>query len=117
MSMRFGWCRWDTPCAGREPKSARWCCLLSAGTVVIRELDVLVERVPLLLPSPDRTAVNAAFIGNDHKRELLADKQPQRNCSRFGEVRIGRIGHSRPPFVIIGSNYSLGRPAFMLQRW
>ena len=26
------------------------------------------------------------------------------------------IGHSRPPFVIIGSNYSLGQPAFYVAK-
>ena len=84
--------RCDEPAAPCEPESGT---SHSMWSVVVGELDMVIERVPLSLPAPHCTAVNTAAVGDGLQGKLLNDEQLHRKSSRFREVRVGRIGHGR----------------------
>jgi hypothetical protein len=71
---------WNTPSAGGKSKLAACC---SPWTVVVGELDVLVEFQPLLVPAPQGYAVNAALASGHHQRQLLQNEQADCVRPRF----------------------------------
>lgn len=70
----------------------------SARPVRVIHLCMFVQCIPFALPAPHGTAVDSALSRNYQQWQLVFDQQPHSRCSRFREVRVGRIGHSRPPF-------------------
>ena len=112
--------RWNEPRAGREPKGRddTW---IASWSVVVFQLDPFVEGGPFALPAPNSAAVDSAAVGDGLGRYLFTNEQLHGKSSRFWQVRIGRIGHSRLLSVRCSDLYSLGRLPFlvqgMLQRW
>lgn len=67
----------------------------SVGAVGVVELNMFVELGPLAFPAPQGTPVDTAAIRYSLQRQLLNNEQLHCQGSRLGQVRIGRIGHSR----------------------
>lgn len=72
-------------------------------SVWIVHLDVLVQNIPFPFPAVDRTAMHAAFIRDYLQWQSVTNQQLHGNCSRFWEIRIGRIGHGRLLSVMVST--------------
>jgi len=80
--------------------------------VLVLQLDVGIEAIPLLFPAPDSTAVDTAAIGNGWHWQFVPDKQLLAQGSRLGQVRVGRISHGRL-LTVRFALYSVGRLPFL----
>jgi hypothetical protein len=76
-SATFGW---DTPGAGGKSKLAA---CFSVWSVVVLELDILVEYLPLLVPAPERCTVNTALPSGHCHGQSFQNKQADCVRPRF----------------------------------